>query len=648
MCRLECLLGKEFKDDLVAELHSRGVVEIEFLDDNFLGENKVSRDVPLQRVSIVSDLILRARRVTEFLSVYGKDTGFVDDLLVIEKIDRLMVREFSFDELIKNARDVVNPAEEALNYFQSKANSLESRIGELKNLVEKYSPFTGFDFSSENFEESPHLHTVVGLLPNEAMLRLEENLSKKFGMSFILLCAGERENSTVVVVVVMKRDSASLDEILRMGRFGRLLADMPGKFDDAVHGALSEIDRLSKERVGMDHLPKKMCREYYARLFVAMELLEIEKQRCEVFTNFGSTENTIFMRFWTPLNKADEVEEMLRKKTMNQCAIARNSNPDDAPVLLNNPIWLKPFEELTRMFSTPKYNQLDPTILLAPTFVLFFGMMFSDFVYGAFLLMLAYILYKKYNAYSSSIKDFSIILTCFGFSSMLFGLLTGSFLGDFVGKYILGSEKGSQAIALWLDPLYNGNMMVYLLVVFAIGFIHLYVGYTSGFLDSLRRKEYKTAILDYLTLMVIPIGFILYVAKGSTAALLLSLISLVLLFIGSGIMGLYMKVSGILGSVVSYARLLALMVSSSGIAMAVNFMTYLSLSIPYVGILLAPMVFVGGHLVNFALNMLGSFVHTLRLHYVEFFGTFYEGGGVEFKPFMEKRRYSILINEEVK
>jgi len=293
----------------------------------------------------------------------------------------------------------------------------------------------------------------------------------------------------------------------------------------------------------------------------------------------------------------------------------------------------------------PQYNQLDPTILFAPTFILFFGLMFSDAFYGIIVLLIAHLLYKNYRAYSAALSDLSRVLMWFGFSSIFFGLLTGSFLGDFLGKYLLGRPEGSQAIALWMDPMYGSNIMLFIEFALVVGLLHTLLGYFFGTVDALKRGEYKNAILNYATMITFPFGLIAYFALGARAGLLVAGASLLLLFVGAGLMSFYIKVSGMLGSVVSYARLLALMASSAGIAMTVNFLASLSLSIPHVGVIIAPLVFIFGHVINLALNMLGSFVHSLRLHYVEFFGTFYEGGGVEFAPFAEARKYSIVQKE---
>jgi len=649
MCRMDCLVDKEYKDCLVSKLHSKGVVEIEFLEDQFLTESSVARDKPLESISKVSDLLLRAKRAIDHLKPYSQmEVSFLEDMLEIDKSQQVSVKAMSFDELVQYSEGLLSPAEQSIAQLQSKIQAVDLRISELKSMVDKYSPYKGFALDSKYFADSPYLHTIIGLMPKESVVLFEESLSNKFGKMYVLEKFAEKNENNILVISVLKEDSEILEDIARKSQLNKLTIDVSGRFDGILILAESDLKKLSAERLELEKSFRKAGLEHYPKILAVAEVLEIEKQRCEVFIKCGSTENTTLMRLWTPQKNSEEVERLIEKETGGVCAVLKTTEFEDAPVLLNNPKWIKPFESLTRMFSLPKYNQIDPTMLLAPTFTLFFGMMFCDFVYGVLLILAAFMLYKKYGVYSKSIKDFSLILTYFGLSSMFFGLLTGSFFGDFVGKYVLGHESGSQAIALWLDPLYNGNMMVYIPLVFAIGFVHVFSGYFFGAFDAFRKKQYKTAFMDYVSLMLIPIGLAIYVTKNSSIGLAISAVSLLLVFIGSGKLGLYIKVSGMLGSVVSYARLLALMASSSGIAMTVNFMASMSMSIPYVGIVLGPLVFVGGHLINLALNMLGSFVHTLRLHYVEFFGTFYEGGGVEFTPFMESRKYSRLIERKVK
>ncbi|MDD5112088.1 MAG: V-type ATP synthase subunit I [Candidatus Altiarchaeota archaeon] len=645
---MDCLVAKDSADALVFRLHAEGLTQLGFIDDDFLVQSSISRDIPPQRLSAISLLAGRVKKSADSLAPYGAGDGdALAGLLEIDVEPKIPVLRMTFAEVERYANDALVPVEAHIGAYHARLREIDTESHEKRSLSEKLLPLKGAGLSGIQFGESAYLTTVLGTVPAEGYGQLEANLSKASGGCFLLLKAAGSDDIVHVVVSVLRRDSDALDEALRRSRFTRIAVDVESGFDDALLEAEQSLERLAAEKSGIETSLGKLNAEHYRKLLAVLELLEFERQRCEAFRSFGATERLRLLRLWVPLKDSSRVEGIIRGQTNGRYAVNSVVDAEGSPVLLSNPKWLRPFEPLTKMFSTPNYGQVDPTALLAPTFILFFGMMFSDVVYGILLIAAAYYLYKKYAAKSDSAKGMSVVLSYFGLSAIFFGLLTGSFLGDFVGKYVLGSENGSQAIALWLDPLYNGNMLVYIPLVFAIGFVHIFIGYLVGALDSIRRRQYRTAIVDYISLMLLPLGLGAYAFKGMGAGLLVSLASLILVFMGSGIMGLYLKVSGMLGSVVSYARLLALMASSSGISMTVNFMTSISLSAPYIGIPLAAAVFVGGHIINIALNMIGAFVHTLRLHYVEFFGTFYEGGGTAFEPFREERKYSLLIKQEV-
>jgi len=647
---MDCLVSKEFRESLASQLHSEGVAQIEFLDDSLLEKQDISRDSPAQRVSLVSELIVRSKRILDSLEPYCVEGGgFLENLLGVSKTERLVVRELSFNELLEEAREVINPAEESLNELQSRLGEIEKKTAELNALVERYSPFRGLGLHSSDFEDSHYAHKAVGVIPTESLPALEQALSEKLSPLFVLQKLAVKDENSVVVLVAMKHDVDTLDDLLRRGRFTKLSVDLHGKFDDALSDAKTQLENLSQEKSAVEHSLTELSRKSGAGLLAVTELLEIETQRCEIFTSCGSTENTTYMRLWVPLKDSGRVEELIKTESKNHCAIQKSTNLDDAPVLLSNPWWLRPFEGLTHMFSPPKYNQMDPTLLIAPTFILFFGFMMSDFFYGLGFIAAALFLNAKYARYSPSIKDLCFILVCFGVSAMFFGVLTGNYLGDFVGKYVLGSS--SQEISLWLDPLYDANAITVLVLALCVGVIQVYSGYFFGFLDKMRRGELKAAVTEQLSWFVIAAGVGMFALTlypqgnpvlGQAYARLSALVFIagfLLLMLSSGLMA-FMDLSGLLGRIMSYSRLLALTLTTSGMAVAFNMLASLSLSIPYVGWVLAPLIFVGSHTAILMLNALGSFVHSIRLHYVEFFGTFYSGGGVEFRPFKEERRYT--------
>ena len=649
MYSVDCIVHEGRRERVVSRLHSSGVAQIESVADDFVQGNSLVRLPPADGVFRVSKMMSSSRGLIGILSNYSTSVpGFIDSTLDVDRTPRTPVKPMDFQELSEYSESFLRQALSEVKACEAGLNSLRSKGKQLGEKIRRYAPLSKLPYPLEYFGLSSGLYTVVGALPVDGEGVFQERLRGAFFGFCFTMKFDEADDSSFFVVSVPSERREDLSGVLAFARFRVVEVEGSGTVAELLRTSSEELESVEKSIALEEAAMRSLYDKHYSMALVIMELLEIQKQKFEVASAFVSTGKTVLIRLWVPEKKFHALESIITEECEGLFTLEVDCDPRDAPVLLDNPGIVKPFEMFTRMFSTPVYNQIDPTILVAPAFTLFFGIMFADFAYGLMLMSLAYLLYKNYGPYSGTLKDFSLVLACFSFSSMFFGILSGGFLGDFLGKYVLGDERGSQAVALWLDPLYNGNIKTYIMLVFAIGFAHVLVGYLSGAFDAVRRGEYKRAFMDYVTMIVAPIGVVVYALNGSVVALSLSVLSLILVFVGSGLMGFYLKVSGIVGNVVSYARLVALMTSGGGIAMTVNFMASLVMSIPYVGIVLGPIVFILGHVINLGLNVLGSFVHGLRLQYVEFFGTFYEGGGVEFTPFVEARKYSKLIREEVR
>jgi len=331
---------------------------------------------------------------------------------------------------------------------------------------------------------------------------------------------------------------------------------------------------------------------------------------------------------------------------------------DDVPVSITMPNPFRPIQLLVEMFGLPPYKSFDPTPFLQINFYLFFGICFSDVPYGMMLTALGGYLAAKTRPYQG-LNNFSRILLYGGISSILFGAITGSWFGDLYKPDYLGKDNfllHLQEMFVVIDPM--DKTIVALLCALGIGVCNQFYGIILKMYGALRNRDFLGAFSDGVCWIVTLTGLLMMVGKIFTdipATLfntgfwlfIAGAIGLVLtqgrdfkspfgrlaggLVSLYGIMGSY-GITAFIGDTLSYCRLLALGLTTSIVAMSFNLMAGMLREVPYVGFILFLMVLIVGHLFNFCISVLGAFVHSMRLIFVEFFGRFYEGGSRPFQP----------------
>jgi len=216
-------------------------------------------------------------------------------------------------------------------------------------------------------------------------------------------------------------------------------------------------------------------------------------------------------------------------------------------------------------------------------------------------------------------------------------MVTNGFIGDLFPRWFLDGAPIPTTISA-IDAFVNPqNILIFGLIV---GVIHINMGLIFGAINNIRADDFKEALGTQLVWIILELGIVLYVLGGMFVGAPVILLALLILVYSNGLFGI-LDISGFLGTLLSYARLLALCLSTGGIAFTVNILTGLSYEmIPVIGIILAPIVFIGGHIANLAFQSLGAFINSLRLHYVEFFSQFYMGGKNKFEAFRAERSFT--------
>jgi V/A-type H+-transporting ATPase subunit I len=281
--------------------------------------------------------------------------------------------------------------------------------------------------------------------------------------------------------------------------------------------------------------------------------------------------------------------------------------------------------------------------------------MLGDAGYGILLLILSIFGYLKFSKYSETIKNWSFLGIWLALTTIIVGIMTNSFFGDFIQRFVfndLNQKLYSLTIGnihLPIDPL--RDPIVILTIALFFGLIHLNLGIILAIYQSYKNKDFKTLITKHVSWIPLQIGggliigsFLLHLWTLDTYVFYISIIFLIigiiLRIIHAGPLGFF-DITGYIGDWLSYARLLALGLGTTGMALAFNIVAeIIPQMIPVVGIIFTPIILVFAHLANLGLQTLGAGVHSLRLQYVEFFNRFYEGGGKKFEPFFVKRKYT--------
>ena len=360
------------------------------------------------------------------------------------------------------------------------------------------------------------------------------------------------------------------------------------------------------------------------------------------------TEKTFLLEGWVPAEKWTELESQLKNYP---CAWELRDPTEEeypkVPVKLKNNWFTRPLSMVTEMYSLPAYNGLDPNPLMAPFFILFYGIMMADIGYGLLMMIASVVVLKKSRPRAGMHNFFALLGLC-GVSTFIMGAVTGGFFGDFIPQLLKLINPESTFVWFWptlFTPL-EDTMMI-LVGAMALGFVQILVGMAISFVKKLRRGQVMDAIWEEVTWWVVFAGLALAILGVTNLVIILGGVMVVagpiLTEKGfgkiTGIFGsLYNHVTGYFGDILSYSRLMALMLAGSVIAQVFNTLG----AIPG-NVVIFIIISMLGNALNFALNLLGCYVHDLRLQCLEYFNKFYEDGGKPFRPMKLDTNYYDVV-----
>lgn len=634
MSRFNLIVFEHDKKEILNSLQNFREVDFrqsdikEFGYDNFLSSD----------IEGIEDNIFKLDQVIKKLRKYEKAKGALKSLKDGQKTFTYSeLKEFTKNHDFKKVVDEVTKLQ-----FDYDANLKTIENAKIK--IQDYTPLLELDISNKEIHSLKQVFCNIGMIPTKYLSNLEND-------EIYYEVINKTVKESLVCIVSKNNNKDLVKEILRKSNFNKLSLSLEKKPCEYIEEFNKEIEE--KTNVNNDIVEKfkqyaddiedlEVCYEYYCN----EKLREIKSE------GFGKTDELVVLEGFIPTEKENEFKKQIEDVCSNYYyltmeKVAKTSN--DAPIKLKNGKFSDAFEGLVKTYSMPSYNEIDPTPLVAPFYWLFFGMMVADFGYGLLVTILSGIVLKTCNLKEAMRKNVKFFFYL-GFSIMLWGAIYGSYFSLPLG------------IPGLINPTTDYNTILKLSIV--IGLIHVFVGLGAKAYMQIRDGKPLDAFYDvglwYLTLTTVILlllgkymGFNPIAMKVIKYIMILSMIGIILTGgrevkniggrIGLGVYSLY-GISGYMGDLISYARLMALGLSGGFIALSVNQICAM-VGFKPATIIFVIIIFVFGQTFNILLSLLGAYVHSARLIYVEFFGKFYEGGGKEFKDFKIDEKY-INIKED--
>lgn len=571
-----------------------------------------------------------------------------------------------YKEIEENAAGILEAAREVIS-LNKQISEYKAGIVKLEAQIESLVPWMNLDVSMKcpgTLKTSVLIGAVCGAVTLDQLYGVAAEKAPEITGLDIQIIGSDRDQ-TCIVAICLKENAEHLEEALRSIGFAR-----PSQMTDQVPAVYSknlqsEIDGLNRE---IETAVQKLQTYESSReeLKILSDYFRVRSQKYEVLGSLLQSEKTFLITGYVPETKTLQMEQKLNNDFELAIEIEDIPEEEEAPVLLKNNKFTSSAESVTASFGLPAKGEIDPTSIMTFCYIFLFGLMLSDAAYGLIVFLACFILLKKYPRMGEGMsRAIQLFMYC-GVSTMFWGVMFGGYFGDavtIISKTFFGRELTIPA--LWFAPLNDPMKMLLYSMIF--GCIHLYLGLGIKGYMLVKDRKYADFIFDVVFWYMLLTGLILILvptdlfssivqiqvtfppfvgglAKGMSIIAAIGILLMSgrhsknpVLRIALGAYDLY-NITGWLSDVLSYSRLLALGLATGVIASVINQMGSM-LGNGIIGTILFIIIFIFGHLFNLAINLLGAYVHTCRLQYVEFFGKFYEGGGREFMPFRQNTKY---------
>ena len=641
----------------VDALHESGLIQVSDISESIQQDPELAELVIPSKATPytgkLSSLLMKTNGISELLGNslsegHGlKDTimSFISpDMPVQKDIEKLDTAAF-----IEKAEETLAKVESKTSVIEGKLSALDAETSELKSNKSLAKRLSNFDMDLALLKDSKYTSTTVGRINAESTSEIKNelsNLTDELEMFTVPTDDGE-----IITVVTLKEFNDDVYSTLRKFDFEKIeIGNVEGTPQHVISSADARLLTIESERAAVKGELRAVAEQWDDEILALKEQLENEKDKNEILSSFVQTKDAYILEAWVPVKDTEKVEQLVESSSEGHCAFEtieiEGTDDEDVPVLQQNGWYAKPFEYLVDMYSPVRYNEIDPTIFVALTFPFFFGFCLTDAVYGLVVSLIGVVLIKGIGKVKESMNSFGWILVWSGLWAVVLGLLTNGFIGDFPER-IMGYRLPT--VFAPVEAFKHPDTI--LIIAIAFGLLYTNLGFIVGAINNLRYGNVKEAIGSQICWFVFEAGIVFLALgylmpaigmAGMALGGILILATIVMLIWANGAYGV-MDIFGYMGDVLSYARLLALCLATGGIAMTVNILAAMIDSmVPFAGIVLAVLIFIFGHIANFAFQVLGAFINALRLNYVEFFSQFFMSGKGKFEAFKASRTFTKL------
>jgi V/A-type H+-transporting ATPase subunit I len=553
----------------------------------------------------------------------------------------------------------LNAIDESLAGPLRRRQSLIQHQAELTALCERLSCYRGLEFPLYQPDKFSFLHFVTGSLPDKNMEIIENTAGEKV----LLFPLAHQDGRRTVLAVTTRRNQQSLEDMLQQADFhGEALPVAVGTTVDSLceekemelREVLAELEEVRKDlRMRADG--------YEQTLADIKSFVDIECRLLDAGQMFSRTGTTVLLAGWVPAHAASTIEHSINENTGGHYAItttpAADSPESRVPVLLRHSRLLRPFEMLVSTYGLPSYSELEPTLFVAISYMVMFGMMFGDAGHGLVLALGG--LFMLIRSASEKVRDFGLLVLLGGSSSIVSGVIYGSYFG--IGFF--------KKFALWHDPL-EGDPIRLMYAAIGFGIVMISLGGVLNTINRFRQGDIIGGFLDKFGFLglVFYWGALILLTNASAIESRGLLTLMLVLFIALPIAGWAIKEplehilarsghgshsshSGLAGAIIesfvgafeailsylantiSFVRLAAYAMSHAALLVAAFMLAAQVKDVSFGGSLWSLLVIIFGNLIAIVLEGIIASVQALRLEYYEFFGKFFSGSGQPFKPF---------------